>query len=195
MKKLILASLLALASSAEAAPYMIDTAHSEVSFVVKHLMISNVKGRFNKFEGGFQFDEKKNELSSVDVKIDAKSVDTNDKKRDEHLVSGDFLAADKNPTITFKSDKPVKFSGKELKVPGTLTIRGVAKPVVLDVQYGGAIKDPWGNEKVGFVATTTINRKDFGITWNKNLDAGGVAVGDEVKISIEGEAQKAAAKK
>lgn len=179
---------------AEKAPYQLDTTHSEVGFNVKHLMIANVKGRFPKFEGTFQFDDAKGELSDVDVKIEAASVNTNEPKRDEHLQSPDFFDTKNNPHITFKSEKVESKKGKPSKVHGTLTMRGVAKKVALDVDYKGMVKDAWGNDKLVFVATTKINRKDFGVSWNKALDKGGVAVGDEVTITIDGQAQKVAKK-
>lgn len=179
---------------AEKVAYQLDTTHSEVGFNVKHLMIANVKGRFPKFEGTFQFDDAKGELSDLDVKIEAASVNTNEAKRDEHLQSPDFFDTKNNPNITFKSEKVESKKGKPSKVHGTLTMRGVAKKVALDVDYKGMVKDAWGNDKVVFVATTKINRKDFGVSWNKALDKGGVAVSDEVTITIDGQAQKVAKK-
>lgn len=179
---------------AEKTAYQLDTTHSEVGFNVKHLMIANVKGRFPKFEGTFQFDDAKGELSDLDVKIEAASVNTNEPKRDEHLQSPDFFDTKNNPNITFKSEKVESKKGKPSKVHGTLTLRGVAKKVALDVDYKGMVKDAWGNDKVVFVATTKINRKDFGVSWNKTLDKGGVAVSDEVTITIDGQAQKVAKK-
>lgn len=194
-KAILLAVVTGLSFGALATPYSLDAAHAEVGFKVKHLMISDVKGRFNKFEGAFEFDEKKSEIKNIDVKITMASVDTNDKKRDEHLAGDDFFSAAKFPMMTFKSDKAIAVkTGKSVKVAGTLTIRDVTKPVTLDVEYRGAMTDPWGNEKIGFSATTKINRKDFGVKWNKDLDKGGVAVGDEVTIMIDGEAGKVIAK-
>lgn len=172
--------------------YSIDASHSTVGFSVTHMMITNVKGQFNKYEGGFEFDSKKNEVKNIDIKVDIASVDTNDKKRDEHLVADDFFAAAKFPQMTFKADKAVVVKqGQVTKIPGTLTMRGVSKPVSLDVEYKGSIVDPWGNEKVGFFATTKINRKDYGVSYNKTLDKGGLAVGEEVTILIDGQAVKA----
>lgn len=191
LNKLAVAALFLLGSGAFASTeYTIDSAHSEVGFSVTHLMISKVRGRFNKFEGKFNFDEAKKELSNVDVKIDVASVDTNEKKRDEHLTSGDFFDAKEFPTMTFKTEKVEKI-GKKSKLIGTLTIHGKSQKVTLDVEYKGSIVDPMGNNKVGFAATGKINRKDFGINWNKSLDKGGVALGDEVTITIEGEAAAA----
>ena len=177
-------------SLAMAAAYTVDGSHSIVGFSVKHLVISKVKGQFKKAEGSFDFDEKKNEISKVDIKIDVASVDTNDKKRDEHLSSADFFDAKKFPQITFKAGKASVKKGETTKLPGTLTIRGVSKPVVMELTYNGSTIDPWKNEKSGFSLTGKINRQDYGISWNKALDKGGVAVSDEVVIEVEGEATK-----
>ncbi len=194
-KTAIMAAICGASLSAWGTSYKLDPSHGEVGFSVKHLMISTVKGHFNKYEGSFHFDEAKNEISKVDVKIDAKSINTNDTKRDDHLKGDDFFATEKNPNLTFKSDKPIAMVNKKAKVPGVLNMRGVSKPVVLEVEYIGAVTDAWGNDRVGFNATTTVNRKDFGIIWNKALDKGGVTVGEEVTIHIDGEAikEKAAA--
>jgi polyisoprenoid-binding protein YceI len=189
----ILLILLSLSSSiAFAAAFKMDPAHSEVGFSVKHLVYANVKGRFNKFEGGFSYDDKTKTATNIDVKIDAASIDTNDKKRDDHLMSDDFFDAKKFPALTFKADKITGVEpGKTFKVPGTLTMRGVAKPIALEVEFRGLTSDPWGNEKLIFGATTRIQRRDWGINWNKSLDKGGVVVGEDVVINIEGEASKA----
>lgn len=188
---LFLASTGAWGASAQ---YTIDTAHTEVGFGISHLTISTVKGRFNKFEGKFMFDETKNDLTDVDVKIDVTSIDTNEKKRDEHLVSPDFFDIKKYPTITFKSKKIEKANGKPAKLIGTLTLRGKKKDVPLDLVYKGTIVDPMGTHRVGFAATGKINRKDFGMTFNKTLDKGGLMIGEEVTLHIEGEAIRAASK-
>lgn len=195
MKTAVLTAILVATGLAQAAPYKLDATHTEVGFKVQHLMISDVKGRFNKYEGSFDYDEKKNELKAIDVKIEAASIDTNNKDRDAHLNSDEFFATKKFPLITFKSDKIDGKDPKNLKVSGTLTIHGVSKPVVLDVVNKGSAVDPWGNEKVGFSATTKVNRKDFGLNWNKALDKGGVALGEEVSIMIDGEAAKDVPKK
>lgn len=191
MKKLILGTLVLAASSlAFAANFTLDPAHSEVGFSVRHLMISNVKGKFNKYDGKFVFDEKSGKLSNVEVNIDPKSIDTNDDKRDEHLRSPDFFDTAKHGKMTFKGDKVELKDGKPVKITGTLNMRGVSKPVALDIDYRGVVTDPWGNEKVGFGLTGKLNRKDWGISWNKALDKGGVTVSDEVALNIEGEALK-----
>jgi polyisoprenoid-binding protein YceI len=193
MKLFILTFLMA--ASASATPYTIDPSHTDVGFSVKHLMISNVKGRFKKFSGTFDFDPAKNQLSNIVVEIDTTTIDTNEPDRDKHLRSNDFFGVDKYPKMTFKSDK-IEYSGdKPVKAIGTLKIRDKSKTVALDLDYRGSIIDPWGNNKLAFAATTKIDRKDFGMVWNKALDKGGVTVGDEVTISIEGEATPTVAKK
>ena len=180
------------ATTAQAAIYNIDGSHNEVGFKVKHLMLMNVKGRFNKTEGSFDYDTKTKTLSKVDIKVDASSVDTNDKKRDEHLVSPDFFDTKKFPKITFIADKVTGIEpGKSFKLPGNLTLHGVTKPVTLDVEFSGTTTDPYGNEKVVFSASGKIKRTDFGISWNKTLDKGGVAVSEDVSIEIEAESNKA----
>lgn len=190
MKKNILGLLVAVlfVSAASAATYNVDESHSIVGFSIKHLVVSKVKGRFNKFSGSFDFDEKKNEVSKIDVKVDVTSVDTNDKKRDEHLSSPDFFDVKNHANMTFTADKVVVKKDKAVKVSGNLTIKGVTKPVTLDLTYGGSVVDPWGNQKVGFSLSGKINRKDWGLNWNKTLDKGGLAVGEEVNLEIEGEA-------
>jgi polyisoprenoid-binding protein YceI len=178
-------------SESSAAAYKLDAAHTEIGFSIKHLMISTVKGRFNKFDGGFDYDEKSKSLSKVDIKIESASIDTNDKKRDEHLQSPDFFDTKKVSTIEFKADKISNVEiGKTFKVPGTLTMHGTSKPVSLDVEFKGTATDPWGNEKVVFGATAKIKRADWGMSWNKSLDKGGVVVGEEVTVVIEAEGNK-----
>ncbi len=185
---LALALLLSLpvAARAEAVAWEADVAHSHIGFKVRHMMISNVKGEFAKYTVKVQADSKELAKATVEATIDVKSITTGNGKRDDHLRSPDFFDVAKHPTMVFKS-KSVKKQGKDkLKVAGDLTIRGVTKPVTLDVSgLVGPIKDPWGNMKVGFQATTTINRKDFGLTWNKALEAGGLLVGNEVAITLD----------
>lgn len=189
-KLMMIAAMMMVSTSAFAAKYKLDPSHSQVGFSVKHLVVSNVKGHFSKYEGSFDFDEKKGTVSNVDVKIEAASINTNDEKRDEHLRSADFFDTAKHKEITFKGKKVDVVGGKPTKVTGDLTMRGVTKSVVLDIDYGGAATDPWGNEKIGFTLTGKINRKDFGVNWSKNLDKGGAVVADDVKIEIEVEANK-----
>ncbi len=171
--------------------YVIDKAHSEVAFTVRHL-ITKVRGRFSEFEGTIQFDPARPEQSSVNFTVQASSVDTNAADRDTHLRSEDFFHVEKFPTITFISTKVTPNGGSEFSVAGPLTIRGVVKDVTLPVSYLGSGKDPWGNEKAGFETEITLNRKDFGLTWNAALETGGFLVGDDVKIAltIQAAAQK-----
>lgn len=188
---LITAAILAAPSLASASTWNIDPSHGEVGFSVRHLMVSNTKGQFNKFEGTVDLNEKNITKSKVEVSIDAASIDTDDDKRDGHLKSPDFFNVQKYPKLTFKSTKITK-AGKGYKVMGNLTIHGVTKPVTLNVEELTApIKDPWGNTRRGLSAYTKINRKDFGLTWNKALETGGVVVGEEVKIRIDAELIKA----
>jgi len=172
--------------------WAIDPGHTVAEFGVKHLMVSTVKGRFTEVSGAIELDEGDISRSRVDVAINVASINTHDEKRDAHLRSDDFFAAEQYPQITFASTK-VEPNGKDrLNVTGDLTIRGVTLPVTLDVDVNGRATSPWGSEVIAYSAETTINRKDFGLTWNIALEAGGVTVGDKVKISIEAEAIKQA---
>ena len=170
--------------------YTIDKAHSEATFQVRHL-VSKVSGKFDDFDGSISLDPKNPAASSVEFKIKAASINTGVADRDQHLRTPDFFDAPKYPEITFKSTS-IKPSGKKdvYNVTGNLTMRGVTKQVTLPVAFLGFIRDPWGNDKAGFSLTTTVNRKDYGINWNKALDNGGVLLGDDVDISIILEAQK-----
>ncbi|KAB2826642.1 MAG: YceI family protein [Candidatus Dadabacteria bacterium] len=172
-------------SRAEAVSYAIDPDHSQVIFKVKHMGISTVTGRFDLMEGSYTFDDKDISNSSVETTIQTASVNTNKQKRDDHLKSPDFLNVDKYPTITFKSKEIRKDDGDDFTIVGDLTINGVTKQVELDAEYGGKAVDPMGNERTAFTAETKIDRKDFGLTWNKTLDTGGLVVGDDVKIELE----------
>ena len=178
--------ILTLAVLVQAAEFSIDPAHSSVGFTVRHI-VSNVKGQFNEFSGNFTYDPKVPEKSSVEAVIQTKSINTNVDKRDGHLRSPDFFDVEKFPTMTFKSTSVKSAGSGKLDITGTLTLHGVSKPVVLSVQGGDVAKDPWGGTRTGFSATTSVNRKDFGMTWNKTLDNGGLLVGDDVKIDIEAE--------
>jgi polyisoprenoid-binding protein YceI len=169
-----------------AAPWEFDPDHTGVQFKVRHLMISSVRGEFEKVSGKIVFDEADVTKSMADITIDTSSINTRVAKRDEHLRSPDFLEVAKFPAITFKSKRVEKTGNGTLKMTGDLTIRGVTKEVVLNVEGPTpAIKDPGGNLRVGGHATTKINRKDFGLVWNKAMEAGGVVVGDEVEITID----------
>jgi polyisoprenoid-binding protein YceI len=170
--------------------YDIDPAHTSVQFSVRHMMISNVRGEFTKLTGTATGDTAHPTEAVVAATIDATSVDTRNEKRDEHLKSPDFLDTAKFPTITFKSTK-IEKAGDGWKLSGDLTLHGVTKPVVLAVtNVTPPTKDPWGNIRIGAQATTTVNRQDFGIVFNKTLDGGGVLVGDEIAITIDVEVMK-----
>lgn len=186
---LILASLSAAYAFGQST-YDIDPAHSAAQFSVRHLMVSNVRGEFSKLKGTIVYDAKNLAVSKVEATIDVNTVDTREEKRDAHLKSPDFFDAAKFPAMSFKSKQVSKAGGKVL-VKGDLTIHGVTREVTFTLEEAPAeIKDPWGNQRMGIHATTTINRKDFGLTWNQNLDGGGVVVGDQVSITLDVEAVK-----
>ena len=171
--------------SEQIATYTIDPAHSEVGFVVRHMGFSKVRGRFEKFEGTITGDPSDISSLTVHVKIDANSITTDEEKRDAHLRSGDFLDIEANPTITFDSTRVTNVDGKNFTVEGDLSIRGVTKKVELNGSYLGEGKDPWGGTRVGFDASTRVNRKDFGVNWNAALETGGFLVGDQVEIHLD----------
>jgi polyisoprenoid-binding protein YceI len=170
--------------------WQIDASHSEIQFSVRHMMISTVRGRFNQFSGTIEANEQSPTAANVEVQIDAASIDTGDEKRDAHLRSPDFLNVEQYPHITFKSTKVERQGEQNGKLYGDLTIRDVTKPVVLDVEYAGMAKSPWGTVSAGFSAQTRINRKDWGLNWNVALETGGWLVSDELKVSIEVELVK-----
>ena len=178
--------LVALAGSAGATEYKIDPEHTTVAFRVRHLFTS-VEGRFDKFEGKISFDPKDPSKAVVEGVIDATTVNTNVAERDKHLRSADFFDVENHPKITFKTTKIVDVGADKTsgKMAGKLGVRGVEKEVLLDVAFLGQGKDPYGNLKAGFSATTRINRKDFGLKWNDTLETGGVLVGDDVEIRID----------
>lgn len=170
----------------DAATWQMDPAHSSFEFKIRHLTVSNVKGDFSKFQGVAIIDDQDITHLKVEVAIDAASVNTGHAQRDEHLRGPDFFDVTKYPTITFVSKKVTKTDTNRLKVVGDLTIRGVTREMTVDVEGPTPeVKDPWGNFRRGATATAKINRRDFGITWNKVLDTGGLVVGDEVNITIE----------
>jgi len=171
---------------ASASTWIIDPEHSNVGFKVRHLMVSNVRGNFEKFTGTVDLNDKDITKSRVEVTIDTNSINTNVQKRDTHLRSPDFFDVAKYPAMTFMSTRVAKAGGGKLKVTGNLTLHGITKEVTLDVEGPtGESKDPWGNTRKGATATTRINRKDFGLTWNKALETGGVVVGDDIAITLE----------
>jgi polyisoprenoid-binding protein YceI len=165
--------------------WQVDAAHSAVGFSVRHMVISKVRGRFARFAAKLTLDPADLTRTSVEVEIEAASIETGVSDRDNHLRSADFLDAANSPKLTYRSRQVEALSPERLRLKGDLTIRGVTREVTLDVDYGGRGKDPWGNERVGFTATTSVNRKDFGLTWNQALETGGVLVADRVDIEIE----------
>lgn len=183
---------LSLPAMAFATTWNIDPEHSNVGFKVRHLMVSNVKGSFEKNSGVVDINDRDITKSKVEVSIDTASINTNVQKRDEHLRSADFFDVATYPTMTFVSKKVAKAGKDKLKVTGNLTLHGITREVVLDVEGPSKeSKDPWGNLRRGATAVAKINRKDFGLTWNKALETGGVAVGEEIVISLEIEMIKA----
>lgn len=179
-----------LVQSASSATYKLDPSHTNILFKIKHLVVATVTGRFDTFEGSFDFDEKTGQMANLDVKINAKSINTNEPDRDKHLRSADFFNTEKYPEILFTSAKSTTKNQKPVALSGEITLVGQKKPLTFQMDHKGAIRDPWGNERIIFEATTTINRKDFGINWNKKLDKGGFMIGDEVKVIVEAEAIK-----
>ena len=174
-----------------AAAYSIDPSHTTAGFGVKHMMVSTTRGQFAKVSGSVQIDDADVTKSQIDVTIDAASVDTRDEKRDAHLKSADFFDVAKYPTITFKSTKVQKAADGKLLASGDLTIHGVTKPVTLTVDsLTPPSKSPWGTTVRGATATGKLSRKDFGLTWNKALETGGILVGEKIEIAIEVEAVK-----
>lgn len=168
----------------------IDPTHSEVQFKVKHLVISTVTGAFKKFSGSIEADGENFDGAKASFSLDVDSIDTNQADRDGHLKSDDFFAAAQHPTITFKNGVLKKKSAESYALTGDLTVRGVTKSVTLDVEFGGIMKDPWGNIKAGFELNGKINRKDFGLSWSALTEAGGMVVGDDVKLHLNVEVVK-----
>jgi polyisoprenoid-binding protein YceI len=171
----------------------IDLTHSGINFSIRHMVVSKVRGRFGSYTGTLELNENDLSRSQVEVQIDAASIDTGVEQRDGHLRSADFFDAEKYPRLTYKSRRIEKLSDERYRVIGDLTIRDVSREVALDVEFGGRAKDPWGNERAGFTARASLDRKDFGLGWNQVLEAGGVLVGERVDIDIELEAVKAKA--
>lgn len=165
--------------------WTIDSAHSEVNFTVRYMMISNVRGRFEKFTGTVDFDEANPANTKVDVQIEAASLSTREPQRDGHLRSPDFLDAEKYPYLTFKSKRVNVIDTQHAELVGDLTIRDITREVILDVEYSGMSKSPWGTTNAGFTASTRISRKNWNLNWNVALETGGWLVGDEIKIDLE----------
>ena len=166
------------------ATYKIDAAHSEITFKVKHLMITNVTGNFTKFDATLESSKDDFTDAKISFEADVDSISTNNEQRDGHLKSEDFFAAEKFPTLSFVSSSFNKVSGDEYKLVGELTLRGVSKPIELVVEYGGTATDPYGQVKSGFEISGKINRKDFGLVWTATTEAGGIVVSDEVKLYL-----------
>ena len=164
--------------------FAIDTDHSEVGFSVRH-MLSRTRGRFARFSGEIQLDREHPENSSVAFEVDAASIDTRQPDRDTHLRSGDFFEVERYPVVRFKSHKVTKVSDEKYNVDGTLELRGILKPMTLEVGYHGVAKDPWGNDRAGFSTQAVVNRKEFGMIWNAALDNGGFILGDDVTLTID----------
>lgn len=164
--------------------YAIDTSHSEIGFTVRHMVVAKVRGQFKTWTGSVALEGEDFTTAKVNVEVDVASIDTREEKRDGHLKSADFFDVEKHPKLTFASTK-VEKKGERYAVHGDLTIHGVTKGVTLDAEFLGKGKDPWGNDRLAFSAETQIDRKDFGLTWNQALEAGGVLVGEKVTITTE----------
>jgi polyisoprenoid-binding protein YceI len=170
--------------------YTIDPSHSRVGFVARHAMVTKVRGGFNDFAGTFTVDAEQPSNSTAELTIEAASIDTRNADRDAHLKSNDFFAMDEHPQVTFRSTAVEQVSDTDYRVTGDLTLRGVTKPVTIDLEYTGAAVDPWGNTRVGFEGSTKVNRKDWGLNWNTALEAGGVLVSEKVTLEFEISATK-----
>jgi polyisoprenoid-binding protein YceI len=181
----IVALVLEFAATAHAANWKVDQSHTTVGFSVSHIF-TNVQGRFDRFDGAIVYDPEKPESAIVRATVEASSINTNNAKRDKHLRSDDFFDVEKYPMASFESTSGVtEMKGNSGKLAGNLTIHGVTKPVVFDVTFRGQGNDPWGNVRAGFSASLKINRKDYGLNWNKVLETGGLLVGEEVEIRID----------
>lgn len=171
--------------------YNLDPSHSEIGFSVKHLMVTNVKGSFHKFDANVQLDEEDLTNSRLSVTIDAASIDTRNADRDAHLRSADFLDVENHPHVTFVSKRIERVEGNRYRVTGDLSIRGAVREVTLDAEETGRGRDPWGGSRIGFELRGRINREEYGLTWNQALETGGVLVSPEVKLVIDVEVVKA----
>lgn len=165
--------------------YKIDPSHSRIGFVARHAMVAKVRGSFNEFEGSGYFDVEDPAKSHLELTIKAASIDTRNPDRDAHLKSNDFFSMDEYPEITFASTKVEPLSANSYRVTGDLTLKGVTKSITFDLEYTGNVVDPWGNTRIGFEGSTTVNRKDWGVNWNVALEAGGVLVSENVTLEFE----------
>jgi polyisoprenoid-binding protein YceI len=172
-----------------------DPTHSEVSFSVRHMMISKVRGRFERWNGTLDFDPEAPEKSAARIEIETASIQSGAAERDAHLRAPDFLDVATYPRIRFESRRAEKVGPSKFRLEGDLTIHDVTRPITLQVVYGGSMKDPWGNHRAGFMAHASFDRKDFGLVWNQVLDAGGVALGDRIDVEIEVEAVRKTAQR
>jgi polyisoprenoid-binding protein YceI len=171
--------------------FVLDKSHTQIGFVARHLMVSKVRGRFGDYEGKIVVADDPSE-SSVEVVIQAASINTNDENRDNHVRTNDFLAVEEHPTLTFRSTEVELSSSGAWKVHGDLTVRGVTRPIVLNAEFEGVIQDPWGNQRLGFTASAEIDRNEFGVSFNAALETGGFVVSPKVKLEIEAEAVRQA---
>jgi polyisoprenoid-binding protein YceI len=195
MKNITLTVLFLFSIIGKASLYEINEDHSKVNFEVEYMTLTKVQGQFKNYEGTFKFDEKSKTIEEIQAKIFARSIDTNEAKRDFHLKSHEFLFASNFPEITFTTNQKITLKEKKnLKISGILEIRGIKKNVTGDIMYKGHMIDPWGKENLFIEFKTQINRKDFGMNWNKELDQGGYLVGDLVSINLSIQAQKAGEK-
>jgi polyisoprenoid-binding protein YceI len=174
-----------LAAPALTGTYAIDPTHSRIGFVARHAMVTKVRGSFNEFDGSGHFDAENPSNSSLQLTIQAASIDTRNADRDAHLKSNDFFDMENHPQITFSSTAVEQVDAENLRITGDLTIKGVTKPVTVDFEYAGAAVDPYGNQRIGFEGKTTVNRKDWGVNWNAALEAGGVLVSEKVTLEFE----------
>ena len=165
--------------------YQIDPAHSRIGFVARHAMVTKVRGQFNDFSGTLHLDEADPSRSTADVTVQMRSVETGQPQRDEHLRNSDFFEVDAYPTMTFRSTRAERHGDDNYRLTGDLTIKGVSRPVTLDIEYNGLVRDPFGNDRAGFEARATINRKDWGLTWNVALEAGGFMVSDKINLELD----------
>jgi polyisoprenoid-binding protein YceI len=172
--------------------YVLDPSHSRVGFVARHAMVTKVRGAFNEFEGTATIDGDDPTKSSVAITIQAASIDTRNEQRDAHLRTNDFLDLDNYPTITFTSTAIEHDGGNDFRVTGDLTIKGITKSITFPLEYQGLVKDPWGNDRIGFEGSVVVNRKDWGVNWNAALEAGGVLVSEKVTLEFELSAVKQA---
>jgi polyisoprenoid-binding protein YceI len=171
--------------------WAVDNAHSSIDFSVRHMMIANVKGSFQNFDATIEADVTDLTTANIAFNVELASIDTRNEDRDNHLRSADFFDVENHPTMTFKSSKIARVDEDEYEVTGELSLHGVTKTETFKVTFEGQGKDPWGNEKVGFSVNGSVNRTDYGLTWNAALETGGVLIGDKVKVSLQIEAAKA----